>query len=697
MAKPRYVGLPLQAMVGDRVMQPTEGNEVERQLLQAGLAHHRVGSLHEAARCYANLLKRQPQHGDALNLLGVIARQQNDLITSERLILEAINQSSGMATYHHHLGKTYALQGRLQEAAQSYRRALSLNSEDVDSIRMLAALLSEDGDWDEAIGLYGQLLGMEPHNAEWLYRLGQALKRQGRVGEALVFYRRAVLLCPDSADAHFNLGKALVETRQLPQSLGCFRRVVAIQPEDADAHNYLGQTLHELGEADQARQAYLKAIELRPDFVGALSNLGVLLMDLGHLDHAEALFRRALQLAPGFLAACSNLGTVLARQGRFVEAFETFRLVLLKVPTHAEALCSMGFSLDALGDLKGARECFQLALTADPDSSLVRFNLSPHLLLEGNFAEGWSWYERRWELRQFTGKPRPYAQPRWQGEEIAGASIFLYAEQGFGDTLQFARYALLLVEHGARVFLEVQAPLSQLLRTLHPDVHVFAKDQEEIPATDWQCPLMSLPKVFGTDISNIPANVPYVHINKEKAEQWASRLQAPGLRVGVAWSGNPKHTRDRLRSIPFEQFSKVLQTPRVCFYSLQKGPAAMQARTSDPDAELCDLEPYLLDFTDTAAIIANLDLVITVDTALAHLAGAMGKPVWILLAHAPDWRWLKERSDSPWYPTAKLFRQSSPGQWTGVLEQVEDVLHRMACGTKLGTVSDRMFTNPLSA
>ena len=669
-------------MTGGQVTKSTEKNEVETKLLQDGLAHHRSGSLNAAASCYAKLLATQPQHADALNLLGVIARQRNDLITSERLILAAIDQNPGVATYHHHLGKTYALQGRSQEAAQSYRRALCLNPEDLDSMQLLASLRSETGDWNEVCELYGRLRQMEPGKAEWLYRLAQVLKIQGRMNEALVCYRQAVVLYPNSVDAQFNLGKALFEAGERSESLQCFRRLVAIHPDDAVAQNYLGQILHELGEAGQARQAYLEAIRARPEFVEALSNLGALLLDMSELKKAELLLRRALQLAPEFACACTNLGTVLVRQGRYLEACETFRELLVREPTHATALCSVGFSLDVLGDLDGARKCFQLALTAEPDSALVRFNLSSHLLLDGNFAEGWSWYEQRWNLRQFTGKLRTCPQRRWNGEDIAGTSIFLFAEQGFGDTLQFVRYALLLVELGARVLLEVQAPLVQVLQTLHPDVYVFAKDQEEVPSTDWQCPLLSLPKVFGTDLTTIPVAVPYVHADKKKTEEWDQRLHAPGLKVGVVWSGNPAHNRDRLRSIPFEQFCHVLHTPQVSFYSLQKGPAAMQARTVDLGIEMCDLEPCLLDFTDTAAVIANLDLVITVDTAIAHLAGAMGKPVWILLAYAPDWRWLKERSDSPWYPTAKLFRQSSPGQWAGVLEQVKNDIHALACATE---------------
>lgn len=654
------------------------------ELLQAGLAHHRCGALHEAARCYSALLRTYPSHADALNLLGVVARQQGDLITAERLILQAIGQNPTVALYHHHLGKTYALQKRLQDAVQSYRRAVFLDQSDIESMRLLASLLGESGEWTEATGLYEELLQREPYKAEWMYRCGHGLKRQGRVSEALSVYRRATLLQPDSADAHFNLGKALFEAGQRSECLVCFQRVLEIQPGDAEAHNYLGQVRHERGEGGQALQFYLEALRLRPDYVEVLSNLGALMMEMNELESAEVLLRRAYQLAPGFKCASTNLGTLLSRRGRFVEAFETFRKVLLSDPQDPTALCSMGFALDALGDLEGARAAFELALKTEPNSALARFNLSSHFLLAGNFAEGWSCYERRWELRQFTGKPRTYAQPRWRNEDIAGTSVLLYAEQGFGDTLQFVRYALILVERGARVLLETQAPLVPLLCTLHPKVQVLARNDETAPDTDWHCPLLSLPYVLGTDLSNIPAAVPYVYPDEEKAKLWAEQNRTQTFRVGVVWSGNPGHARDRLRSIPFEEFSRLFLTPQVHFYSLQKGPAAKYAKDAGPNAGLLDLEPFLLDFTDTAAVITNLDLVITVDTAVGHLAGAMGKPVWILLAHAPDWRWLKERSDSPWYPTARLFRQGSPGSWADVLDRVKSALLIAASEARVG-------------
>ena len=674
--------------MGDKGTVQARSCEQETELLQAGLAHHRSGRLDDAVLCYTGLLDRHPLHADALNLLGVVARQRSDLTASERLIVEALRQDSSVASYHHNLGKTYALQGRPQEAAESYRRALLLNPNDVDSMQLLASLLGEAGDWNGAMELYDQLLQREPHKAEWMYRLGHGMKQQSRIAEALPFYRQAVLLYPDSGDAQFNLGKALFEAQRRPESLECFRRVVAWQPEDAEAYNYLGQTLHEVGEAGQARQAYLEALRLRPDYPEALSNLGALLMELSEMQGAEVLLRRALQIAPEFTCAATNLGSLLSRRGRFVEAFETFRKVLQTDPNNPMVLCSLGFSLDSLGDLEGARECFELALKTEKDSALARFNLSSHLLLAGNFAEGWSWYERRLELRQFTGKPRIFPQPRWRGEPLASASIFLHAEQGLGDTLQFARYALLLAEQGAQVTLEVQSPLGPLLRTLHPAVHIQVKGEEAMPVTDWHCPLLSLPYILGTDLSNIPATVPYLQAEAAKARQWAKRLHTHDLRVGVVWSGNPEHTRDRLRSIPFDQFFQVLQTGQTRFYSLQKGPAAEQARTAGSAVALNDLDPYLLDFTDTAAVIANLDLVITVDTAVAHLAGTMGKPVWILLAHAPDWRWLKERSDSPWYPTATLFRQTSSGNWTSVLDKVTTALQSLAFKTEAASTAE---------
>ena len=649
-----------------------------KDLLESGLAHHRAGDLTGALACYREILGREPRDADALHLSGVIARQGGDLATSERLIGEAIQINGSVAMYHHNFGRTQALRGQFDRAAESYRRALSLNAGDVDSMQMLAKLLAEAGDVSQAIALYKSVLQLSATRSEVYYNLGFLLKSHGDMESALTYYKRATELFPKSSDSHFNLGKTLYEAGRSDECIRSYEKVLELDPADAETHNCLARVLHERGDLGLARMSYLRALELRPDFAEALSNLGALQMDAGELKTAEALLRRAIAVKPDLMSAYCNLGSVLTKQGDALGAIEAFRRVLLDDPRDVATLCNLGCTLDALGDNDGAASCFRMALEVEPTSPLARFNLSSHLLLEGNFAEGWREYEQRWEVRQFAGKREPFAQPQWRGEPIRGARIYVYAEQGLGDTLHFLRYIPVLVELGAEVVLEVQPFLHALVRDNYPAVRVVTKGErpEEV---DWHCPLLSLAGVFRTDLSNLPAAVPYLHAGTEKKGIWSRRLGGDELRVGMVWTGNPEHTRDRMRSIPITQFGRLTEVKAATFFSLQKGLTAERwGEVAAATRGVTDLGWALEDFTDTAAIVANLDLVITVDTSVAHLVGALGKPVWILLPHAPDWRWLKDRTDSPWYPTAKLFRQTVAGQWGDVLDRVAKDLEQMS-------------------
>ena len=650
------------------------------ELLQTGLVHHRAGRFAQASACYGRLLQANPRNADALHLSGVLARQEGRLDVSERLIGTAIQLSAGVSTYHYNLGRTYALQGRSSEAKESYRRAIRMNGRDADSMQMLAQLLDEPGEADEAIKLCKRVIELAPDREAVYLHLAFLLKSRGEMAAALELYGRAVALFPDSSDSHFSLGKTLYEAGRPEESVACYERVLALKPDDTEAHNCLGRVLHERGDLGLARESYLRAVTLNPEFAEALSNLGALQMDAGEYKTGEAVLRRAIALKPDLWNAHCNLGSILARQGDALGAIAAFRTVLMANPRDVPTLCSLGFTLDALGDEAGAASCFRLALEVQPGSSLARFNLSSHLLLEGNFADGWREYEQRWLVRQFAGKREPFAQPQWRGEPIRGARMYVYAEQGLGDTLQFVRYVPMLAELGAEVILEVQPALLELLEGLHPAVRVIVKG-ERPQEVDWHSPLLSLPGAFGTDLSNIPAPVPYLQVDGGKCAAWSRRLEAAdSLRVAVVWTGNPQHTRDRLRSIPFSQFRRLIAVAGTTFYALQKGLTMAQRDELAAAGKVVDLGAELEDFTDTAAIMANLDLVITVDTSVAHLAGALGKPVWILLPHAPDWRWLRERGDSPWYPTARLFRQTVAGRWDSVLDQVERELQALVRG-----------------
>jgi tetratricopeptide (TPR) repeat protein len=711
--------------------------------LDKGLTHHRAGRLAEASACYAVILRLQPAHADALHLSGLIARQQGDLAASERLIAQAIQCRSSVAVFHYNLGYTRELLGKQSEAVECYRRAISLDPQNLAALQRFTGAIGARADLSEAIALYQALLSHAPGLAEAHYDLGRLYHRRNDLSNAIGSYQRAIALQPGTFEFHFNLASALTQSGQFADAAASYRQAILIQPEDAEAHYSLGVVLQKMGDVTLAAQAYARALKIKPEFPNALSNLGFLCAQMDDLQTGEGLLRRAVALDPGNVNAHCNLANLLAQRGNTADALETCRAALALDPNHAPTLCNcgalsidvgdpqaaeellrrsialdpgnvsahcnlasalakqgknegalesschalaidpkhaltlcnLGALLDTMGNAAGAIQCYQLALASHPDSELAKFYLSLQHLVRGDFATGWELYEARWGTREFRNTRPIDLPPQWRGEDIRGSRILIYSEQGLGDTLQFVRYVPMVAALGATVALKVQPSLVRLLSTFHDEITVVSTDSAVGTDADWQCPLLSLPLAFRTDLATIPQAVPYLRADPIAADAWALRLPAHGLRVGLVWAGNPKHTRDRQRSIALEQLGRLAHLQGVTFYSLQKGPAS-QDLASTP-LRIVDLGEHLEDFTDTAAIIANLDLVICVDTAVAHLAGAMGKPVWLLVAQVGDWRWLQDRADSPWYPSMRLFRQTATGGWDGVLQRIEQELNAM--------------------
>ncbi len=648
-------------------------------LFDSGLAHHRAGRLTDAADCYAAVLEIDPGHADALNLSGILARQQGDLEASEKLARRAIRHNAMAATYHHSLARTLAERGLVDEAMQSYRQALALNPLDPDSLQMLANLLSEANESSEAIELYQRLLTLAPEQTQLYLVISAVYRTAGDLDSAIAYARRAVERFPHVGECYIYLADCLAETKNAQEAVPVYRRGLELDPDNAPAHTRLGLVLHQANALQEARLCYLRALEIDPDIPDALSALGMITLGLGHPLLAEKLIRRALALNPDFLSANCNLGGVLERHGRYLEAVEYLRKALATDPHHVPTLANLGLTLGNMGDHAGAAACYELALEQEPEAPNVLFNLGLEYLMAGDFARGWPAYEARWRTTIFLGKRPDFPQPLWHGDDIRGRTILIYAEQGLGDTLQFIRFIPLVALRGARVILQVQAPLLELLRgTPGADLVLssdfVATDNDPAPLFDLHCPLMSLPVLLGIELNSIPPPLPFPCQPNASAGALAARINAPGLRVGLVWSGSPVHVRDQQRSIPLAALATLFQLENVTFYSLQKGAATVQLEQLPSHQRPIDLNAQLLDFTHTAQVIRNLDLVITVDTAVCHLAGTLGKPVWILLPYVADWRWLMDRSDNPWYPNVRLFRQSAVNRWDDVVERVHEEL-----------------------
>ncbi|MGD9538131.1 MAG: tetratricopeptide repeat protein [Alphaproteobacteria bacterium] len=469
---------------------------------------------------------------------------------------------------------------------------------------------------------------------------GNALQAQGRLDEALASFDAAIALAPALTGAYFNRGNLLDRLKRYDEAIASYEQAIARDPAFAAAYNHLGNTLRKRGRYQEALACHEKVIALRGDYPQAYTNRGNALQELGRFDQALASFDKAIALEPGYARAFYNRGNLLSLWGR-----------------HDEAIAS-----------------YDRAVAAKPDYAAAHWNKSLLLLLRGDFEAGWPLYEWRWACDEFPSAKRDFAQPLWLGAEaLSGKTILLHAEQGLGDTIQFCRYAPLVTAHGAKVMIEVQRPLKSLVESLEGASHVVPRGNA-LPRFDCQTPLLSLPLALGTRLDSIPAQVPYLKASAASMCYWAETLgERRRLRVGLAWSGSPTHKHDRNRSIALAELLPLLACD-ADLIGLQKEVRPEDSAVLASAPPLNNPGPSLADFADTAALIANLDLVISVDTAVAHLAGALGKPVWIMLPFEPDWRWLLGRDDSPWYPTARLFRQAAPGDWGGVVARIAAAL-----------------------
>ncbi len=640
--------------------------------LAIAIQHHQAGRLQAAEQIYRQILAVEPNHADAWDLLGVIAHQVGKHEVAVEYIARAVGLNENSAAFHNNLGGAYRALRRIPEALACFRRALELKPDYAEAHNNLGAGLYDRGKPDEAVTCYRRALELKPDYADAHYNLGVALNDQGKLDEVVTCYRRALELKPDYAEAHNNLGAALNGQGKLGEAATCYRRVVELKPDYAEAHNNLGAALNGQGEVDEAVACYRRALELKPDFAIVHHNLGVALKGQGKLDEAVACYRRALELEPNYAKAHGNLGIALNEQGKLDEAVACHRRALELKPDFAEIHNNLGVALKDQGKLDEAVACYRRALELKSDYADAHVNLSL-LLLTGDFQRGWAEYQWRWKTKQCP--PRDFSQAPWDGQPLEGRTILLHAEQGFGDTIQFIRYASLVKQAGASVLVECQKPLVRLLAGCR-GVDALIGRGDDLPPFDVQAPLLSLPGIFHTSLETIPADVPYLFADPVLIEQWRGELgPIADSKIGIAWRGNPTHKNDRARSIPLSCFEPLASLPAIHLVSLQKGAGAEELQEARDHFPVIDLGSRLDEtsgaFLDTAAVMMNLDLVITCDTAVAHLAGALGVLVWVALPFVPDWRWLLDRSDSPWYPTMRLFRQDKRGDWQGVFQRIE--------------------------
>ncbi|CAB3652800.1 tetratricopeptide repeat protein [Trinickia soli] len=605
--------------------------------------------------------------------------------------------------------------GRLVDAERDYRAAIEADPVHTDALHLLGVLRHQQGRHEEAADLVSRAVALRPDDAALQLNLGNALKALGRLDGAIERFRNALTLAPEFPLAHYNLGNAYAQAGRHEDAVDAFEKSLRLQPNDASTFNNLGNALHALGRSDEAIAAFSRALALRPGHAGAHNNLGMAFAALARPDDAVAQFRAALAAEPRYLAAHFNLGNTLDAVGRHDEAVEAFAAALALQPAfppallglgnalaalgrHAEAIArferavgldpqlalawlGLGNAHHALGAHQAALRAFDQALRLRPDLASAHLNRALTLLTLGDFGRGLPAYESRFAVaaaatatgRLAAAPPEPPVPPRWRGEPIADKTLWIEAEQGFGDTLQFLRFVPLACERAGRIVLTVQRELAPLVEPLAQTWRVtLTVAGETRPQADLHCPLLSLPLALGTRLDALPSSRRYLEAPAAYRRRWRGSLGGHAkVKIGLAWSGRIQAHENR--ALPVTLLAPLFALAGIDWLVLQPNLSdddKLALDTAARSASIHRLDTRIRDFADTAAIIDKLDAVVSIDTSIAHLAGALGKPLWLMLPFAADWRWFTNTDRSPWYPSARLVRQPAPGQWQSVVEQV---------------------------
>lgn len=604
-----------------------------------------AGELLRQAAVAAHTPETPAADADAAHRDAVAKLESGDLPAAEAGLRAVVRAKPTDPVAHDHLGVAIALQKRFPEAEATFRVAAALNPTLVSPARNVAQVCLDMGKYPEAEAAFRKVVALAPADAGLAGQLAGVLAEQGKIDDAAAVLREFLARNPTNVTVTAQLGRLFGTSGRFAEAEAVFRDLVRLAPDSAAAH----------------------------------ANLAAALGRQKRLDEAIAAGRDAVRLDPAHAAGWVNLGNALRDLGRLAEAADCLREAAKLDPANADAHNNLALALSMTGLWDAALPHYETAVRLAPDHPEFRFNRAIAYLTLGDFARGWPEYEGRWRTDQMKASVPKFPAPRWDGSDPAGKVVLLHTEQGLGDGIQFVRYAAAVAARGARVVVSAPKPLAGLFRTCPGVTHVVPKG-DPLPAIDCHCPLMSLPFVFGTRLDTIPAAVQYLTAPPTAVAAWKNRLAGvPGFKVGLVWQGNPKNTGDRWRSVPLTRFAPLAAVPGVTLVSAQKGPGAEQLPACG--FPVLDLGSGLADdLGDLAGLLTNLDLLVSVDTAVVHLAGALARPVWMLVARNNDWRWLRDRPDSPWYPTMRIFRQDAFADWDPVVPRVADELRKVIPG-----------------
>jgi tetratricopeptide (TPR) repeat protein len=649
-------------------------------MLRTAIHHHRSGNLAEAEKLYRAILAANPNHPQALHHLGIVAVQCGKPQLAVDLIGRSIAIEPSAAAFNN-LGEAFRTLGRSGEAIDCYHRAIALDPRQVGALSNLGLALTAAKKLPEAERVLRQALSIAPNHVAALTALAQMLDKSDRADDAVSAWERAAKVAPMCPAPYRALGAAWLRAGDPYRGITAIRRAIELRPNEAESYSKLAIALDAVNKSDDAIAAARKAVEIAPMSWQAHFGLASALQNARRFEESIQSFDDAIKLNSLELALHGSLSAVLMSLGRVDEAADALVQGAAINPNSAKLHSVLSVVRFAQRNYESAVKSARLAVSLDAHSVEAHASLAFGLLAAGRFAEGFREYEWRWRDATFTTKPRDFDRPLWDGSDPSGRRILVHCEQGFGDNFQFLRYLPMLRAQGALVIIEVSYKIAGLIRRMPAEMNVIVAGTM-LPDFDMHVPLMSLPAIFGTTLANIPSAVPYFTADPTRIAQWRLRLEPTGgLQVGLVWGGNSKP--DPKRSIKLTEFAPLGAVPGVCFISLQSPPQSAEAESPPGGLKLANLGPELRDFSDTTApLLANLDLLITIDTGVAHLAAAMGVPTWILLPYSCDWRWVHHESLSPWYPTVRLYRQTSRDDWTPVMERVAADLCAMSASNK---------------
>lgn len=637
---------------------------------------YQSGNMSQVEQSCKEMIKEFPEAFILFNLLGAAIQAQGRIEEAisafDRMLLLNPDFSEG----YYNRGVAFSQMGRTEEAVQDYAMAVNLTPDFYNAHLNLGLALEALGDHNQAVQSFTRAIDIEPDNAHGYNNRAFSLMNAGKLDDGLKDCEKAIALDPNLPEIHNIRGLICDKLGKAKKAVNSFKIALKLKPGSVQFQVNLAKSLNELNDYEQALKYCNQAVESRPNTPDAHFNRGIALQGLMRFEDAIQSYDRAIELAPKFSDAFCNRGICFHQLERVEKGFADFNKAIELNPDNVNAFSNRGLSYRHFGQFDAAEKDFNQALSIKPDDGSTLFNRALLYLLTGDFERGWAEYEWRWK----KSRRRHFSNSKvWKGEPLSGKIIFIYGEQGFGDFIQFIRYLPLLQKMGARVILECKTALARLM------VHFKGYDRLQLQTDDsagqikerfdYHLPIMSLPRLFKTTLDTIPSQAPYLKADKELTRIWQNRIKKrKALGVGIVWAGNPSHKGDRRRSVSLSRFAPLKEMNEVNLYSLQKDTHELWTDENPETIFAFDFGKELSDFADTAAIINNLDLIISVDTSVAHLAGALGKETWVLLPFSPDWRWLTNRDDSPWYPTMKLFRQPALGDWDHVFKAVTEAL-----------------------